>query len=158
MVSLSDPAMAGRICVTTIRPPVAGVHRFIVAVDVEPSTARSHRREIGHVQSIRAALYELLRAPSESVQSAEDLGYRWMGAWSAGARALLRFVDGVLVALRLLFVRVLSVLARIADVVAFVLVMIAVRLRCGYHDEPTDCFFMLSRRYQGLSGSMLAVS
>jgi hypothetical protein len=72
--------------------------------------------------------------------------------------AWLRLVDSVLVSLRLMLVRVLFVLSRLVCTVAFVLVLVAVRLRCGCPSEPDDCAFLLSRRYQTWSGSAPAVS
>jgi hypothetical protein len=72
--------------------------------------------------------------------------------------AWVRLVDIVLVSLRLMLVRVLFVLSRLACSAAFVLVLVAVRLRCGCPSEPDDCAFLLSRRYQTWSGSAPAVS
>jgi hypothetical protein len=72
--------------------------------------------------------------------------------------ALLLFVVGVLVALRLILVRALFVLSRMACAVAVGLLLVAVRLRCGCRTEPDDCAFSLSCQYQTWSGSAPAVS
>lgn len=66
--------------------------------------------------------------------------------------ALLRFVDGVLAALRLMLVVMLAALSRVADVVTFVLVMLAACLRYGRRQEPGDHDSLVSRRYQTSAG------
>lgn len=97
--------------------------------------------------------------PVQCVGAATPLEWRSSLEPVSGVRAaLLRFVVGVLVSLRLMLVRVLLVLSRLACAVAFVLVLVAARLRCGCPSEPDECAFLLSRRFQTWSGSAPAVS
>jgi hypothetical protein len=74
--------------------------------------------------------------------------------FDAAAKALRRFLAGVLLSLRLILIRVLYVLARLDEALAFVLVLIAVRLRFGHRDEPADYSSLLPRRYQRSAGCM----
>lgn len=66
---------------------------------------------------------------------------------SAGSRAgLLRVIDGILAALRLLLVLVLTALTRQLNARTFALVMLAVCLRYGRRTEPDDHTFLPMRR------------
>ena len=66
---------------------------------------------------------------------------------SANSRAgLLRVIDGILAALRLLLVLVLTALTRQLNARTFVLVMLAVCLRYGRRTEPGDHAFLPMRR------------
>ena len=62
--------------------------------------------------------------------------------------ALLRFIDGILAALRLMLVLVLTALSQQLDALAFVLVMLAVCLRYGRREEPDELAFLPMRRNQ----------
>ena len=78
--------------------------------------------------------------------------------FDAAAKAFRRFLAGVLLSLRLILIRVLYVLTRLDEAVAFVLMLIAVRLRYGHRDEPTDYGSLLPRPYQRSAGVYAAVS
>jgi hypothetical protein len=60
----------------------------------------------------------------------------------------LRFIDGILAALRLMLVLVLSALSQQPDALAFVLVILATCLRYGRREEGDDHAFLLIRRFQ----------
>jgi len=61
---------------------------------------------------------------------------------------LLRLLDGILAALRLMLVRVMAALSRRPAVLTFVLVMLAACLRYGRREEPGDYLSLPTRRYQ----------
>jgi hypothetical protein len=66
---------------------------------------------------------------------------------SANSRVgLLRVIDGILAALRLLLVLVLTALSQHLDALTFVLVMLAVCLRYGRRTEPGDHAYLPMRR------------
>jgi len=62
--------------------------------------------------------------------------------------AFLRFIDGILAALRLMLVLVLTALSQQLDALDFVLVILAACLRYGRREEPDDHAFLPMRRFQ----------
>ena len=66
---------------------------------------------------------------------------------------LLRFVDGILSALHLMLVRVLTALTKLPDALAFVLELLIVALRYGFRHEPGDGFSLPSCRSGTYTGS-----
>jgi len=83
-----------------------------------------------------------LRAPLPRLQLPPDI--------RAG---LLRFVDGILSALRLMLARVLTALTRPPDALAFVLELLIVALRYGFRHEPGDHGSLPARRLKLCTGS-----
>jgi hypothetical protein len=75
-------------------------------------------------------------------------------AFAEADKAFRRLLAGVLLSLRLILIRVLYVLTRLDEAVAFVLMLIAVRLRYGHRDEPADYSSLLPPRYQTSAGCM----
>lgn len=72
-------------------------------------------------------------------------------------KSLLRFVNGIIAALRLMLIRVLAALSRLVDATNFVLVMIAACLRYGHRQDPDDHHSLPARRYQSWLGRAPAV-
>ncbi|MGH3374161.1 MAG: hypothetical protein ACRDP6_05435 [Actinoallomurus sp.] len=72
--------------------------------------------------------------------------------------AFLRLLRGILAALRLLLVVLLTALARAADLLTFVLIVIAVRRRFGHRHEPSDGHPPFVRRYRPSARRGLAIS
>jgi hypothetical protein len=77
-----------------------------------------------------------------------------LGLEADACAALLRFVDGIMAALRLMLVRVLAALSRFINAANLVLVIIAACLRFGHRDEPGDNDSLFARRYQSLPGTV----
>ena len=125
---------------------LTGVARFgerpqVLSTDAVPASARLVQNQItGHG-------FVVLPGPQPLLAFKE-------GALSRDNRtALLRLLDGILAALRLMLVRVLAALSRHPDALAFVLVLLAACLRYGRRSEPDDHAFLPIRRYQRSSGS-----
>jgi hypothetical protein len=154
---------------TEARPGVAGVARALLTAEESAVSLRSWPGIDGAAAGLAVAVvvlpYALSEAWARDCEPAQYVSVFTLLAWgpppelaSAVRAALLRLVVGVLVSLRLMLVRVLTVLSRLACAVTFVLVLVAVRLRCGWPSDPDDCAFLLSRRFQTWSGSAPALS
>lgn len=81
------------------------------------------------------------------------LAFRETALLRDSGNALLRLLDGILAALRLMVVLVLAALSRHPDALIFVLVMLAACLRYGRREEPDDHASLPTRRYQTSLGS-----
>jgi hypothetical protein len=111
------------------------------SIDAVPASARLVQNQITGHDFVRLPGPQLLLAFREDVLA------------RAGGSTFLRFLDGILAALRLMLVLVLAALSRHPDALTFVLVILAACLRYGRRSEPANHTFLPPRRYQTSLGS-----
>jgi len=79
----------------------------------------------------------------------------WVLVRAEHRQAFVRFLDGILAALRYMLGRVLAAISRQPAALAFVLVVLATCLRYGRRSDTDDHAFLPTRRYQTSLGSCL---